>query len=1390
MRISEREISKRILIILLILFIILPSLCFAKEINEEDLEEYVQLPSFDSKNILKKLPQALTNYWIDLITSAEDEERQAVSVIVRRSVQKDYANYLLKQAPMEILIELSKVGSQIIKFSLTSDVSGVIAEFEKATVKEAKEYLIEWLVENEVKVSFGELDVQYDSLKEGRVTETFQYIIFYQPITNELGEIKLFIYSSEEIEPPLEKGDPWSLTLNTFWLPSQKFLQGEKISPFILSLEGKAKREKSGYWGGEINHKYSWIKKPKLEIKFPEEVPHFEFTKQTFWEKITSGVRDRLKKIGTAFEKAGGGITSGLSNLIDGIRGLIKKLSGSAGPILEASIEGENEDKDSSYELDELREAIRHLEELLSQEKEEGDDLREELEKLRDRLQEIESEKFNEQKNKEDNETEEENQDLENENQEDLSPILISEVCSGLDTATNEFIELYNPNDFSIEINNDNFQLELVNSTNKITKKKINWIRNTIPSKGYFLLVGGELNLDQISPDAIFSSQLTSISGVIISDRQDNHFDKVGWGSSVDSGPESAVEEDDKTISTGLLTGSSIERNLLIDTDNNELDFVLTNQPNPENSLGEKAVYNKADQNTYFPPGGVTNGENNGNEGENQEEDEEEEQQEEEESPEICTAENILITEVEINGDEYVEIYNLNNETIDLSYCYLSYFSSGKGWNNPTRSWEFLEGLEILPSSYLLIGIYILEDSTLSVDWQTLTQGGSPYSIPQISENGAIGIFLSDPKLEDTELAVQDGKIDLVGWGDVLVSETEPTISPGEGEVISRKLIIDGDSLIYQDTDNNLEDFEARGPTPKSQNEHDYLDIDEDNIVDEIDPEVEIRSVFTLMPGEYIFHNLVVRENVSLILKSDVESEEEFKGVRIIAENITIEEGGLITATGEGYAANQGLGAGDYGSGGAYGGRGAGDNTIEVDSLYGEGGSTYGSPYQPIDLGSGGGDCQGEIGGGGGGAMFLEVSDTLTVDGEIVSNGEESVYPAGSGSGGSIYIVTEELIGTGYIYANGGDSGGAAGGGGRIAIYYSINDFPEENIYTYGGDGSNEFNGGTGTIFLKSSSESGGDLVIRSGEVPTGATTSFKKLETALERLEILNLSHVYIEDTLNNFTANEIYIDNSILETEGEVTINSTQIFSYKSSLVVPSQVYVNINGGNIFLNDDSSFNGNFNIISDSLIIDNTSTISARGKGYLGDEGPGAGDMASGGGYGGLGGGDYIGEDLSVYGIKGSTYGNQENPVDFGSGGGSYRGIGGSGGGFIKIENSGNLTVEGSISSNGNGGSPPPNGIHYYGGGGAGGTIHISTDVLLGSGTISADGGGIDRSCGGGGGRIAVYYENISDFLGSTQAHGGTGSPNSQEYQGEGGTIWMKQKSSPYGELYLGEVM
>ena len=380
---------------------------------------------------------------------------------------------------------------------------------------------------------------------------------------------------------------------------------------------------------------------------------------------------------------------------------------------------------------------------------------------------------------------------------EETKPLLITEVAAGFDSSKNEFIEIYNPNDFPVEINDENFVLEIIDSQNRKTQKRIDWKRNVIPSKSFFLFVGGDLKTEtqKLEGDAYFSSQLTSIGGVIIRKKEGKILDRVGWGEPNSPIPILATELKAKLKDGGLKTGGSLQRKIqnseFIDTNNNENDFEFSLILTPQNSLGERLIYSKVQSLALEEKQRKAQ----------QEKTEQVFDQENSKMLDWSQKEKILITEVHIEGDEFVKFFNPGNTPVSLKDKYLAYFSQNRLIKEPYRLWKIDENLVISPNSHFTIAICLKEDSTLNPDWQLLTKENKPYSKAQIASDGAIGLFDCDPKEEGEKC-----KIDLVGWGKAKVFEREPALFPKGSTLLLRK----GINSSYQDTDNNLNDFEAR----------------------------------------------------------------------------------------------------------------------------------------------------------------------------------------------------------------------------------------------------------------------------------------------------------------------------------------------------------------------------------------------------------------------------------------------------------------------------------------------------------------------------------------------------------------------------------------------------
>ena len=103
----------------------------------------------------------------------------------------------------------------------------------------------------------------------------------------------------------------------------------------------------------------------------------------------------------------------------------------------------------------------------------------------------------------------------------------------------------------------------------------------------------------------------------------------------------------------------------------------------------------------------------------------------------------------------------------------------------------------------------------------------------------------------------------------------------------------------------------------------------------------------------------------------------------------------------------------------------------------GAGQTAYGSAENPTDPGSG------SNAGPGGGAVRLEFSDAVVIDGDVTANGKYVYQASGSGSGGSVWISAKTIAGSGRVLANARNpwednfaDTRLTGGGGRVAVHY------------------------------------------------------------------------------------------------------------------------------------------------------------------------------------------------------------------------------------------------------------------------------------------------------------------------------------------------------------------
>jgi len=469
-----------------------------------------------------------------------------------------------------------------------------------------------------------------------------------------------------------------------------------------------------------------------------------------------------------------------------------------------------------------------------------------------------------------------------------------------------------------------------------------------------------------------------------------------------------------------------------------------------------------------------------------------------------------------------------------------------------------------------------------------------------------------------------------------------------------------------------------------------------------------------------------------------------------------------------GYGPGAGQG-GSYGSGGGYGGGGglgggSGGNIVK-------GGVTNGSATSPTGPGSGGGAYTTGLGGHGGGAIRMQASSNVVVNGTISANGANAYYYyAGGGSGGGIDITCRALSGTGMIRADGGIRANSAGGGGggRIAIHYNaaaqsnatpvsitFSTAPGLGTYCPAEKGTICFPPLLGEVF---SLPHVGTLVLPGTTTwaPTNITT------TAACDLRL--------PDSFTVTVARNITIGGGgtfDLGYDSDLDVGGSLILTNSGSLVVRAGA---TNGTGTSYGALVNVATNFLIYTNSWllpysepldggcvlfqtrnfkILDGTCGVNADGKGYAAGNrhgnttshgmGPGGGSGAyygAGGGHGGKG-GNYSGNPS----YPGGPTNGYANAPGAGSGGGSYGSSPGSdGGGAVRIEASGNVVVNGTITANGVK-SPATD---PYSGGGAGGGIWLIGRTFSGGADalLKADGYAAHASYSGSGagGRIAVW--------------------------------------------------
>ncbi|HUJ79293.1 MAG TPA: LamG-like jellyroll fold domain-containing protein [Nitrospiria bacterium] len=575
----------------------------------------------------------------------------------------------------------------------------------------------------------------------------------------------------------------------------------------------------------------------------------------------------------------------------------------------------------------------------------------------------------------------------------------------------------------------------------------------------------------------------------------------------------------------------------------------------------------------------------------------------------------------------------------------------------------------------------------------------------------------------------------------------------------------------------------------------------------------------------------------------------------IVATDFTIDPGGVVHANGLGCGSSQsfnvasGFGCADKGTGttagygegadfssssgggggGGYGGAG-GQGGSPTAGAGGPGGFVYGdNNLTTIMLGSGGGNnatySPTALGGAGGGAVEIDTTGTLTINGTISANGANGaqgtgtpslgpIYNGGGGSGGSVEMNVHNIAGQGQVQANGGNGGaadtvtdplfgdnyGGGGGGGRVLINI---DFSGTNSFIGAVEALGGASGGNGTNHHPGLPGAVGSVTVNG---PAGAC-SFTFPSTSVISRDLTCAGDLTISNgatvVLNGDPAvTDPAAPSRTLIVNGDVKVCDDTANPPDCTVTKGLGTKFVINSANTFVRI---------IVGGNVTVGPGAVMSADGGGFGATQGPGAGVSTTTGNFSGGGGGGYggTGGDRNLQpGGGGPAYGDPELSTAYpGSGGGNsldpVRGtaLGGSGGGAVDLclgtfttgcAGSGVLTLNGTLSANGLQGNK--NTSSGYGGGGSGGGLKITAGTLTGNGLLQANGGSggapytgkflVGFGGGGAGGRIYVQTGSLSfpTAVDNLQSWGGlsNSSPLYQGFPGLAGSVLLVAGASP----------
>lgn len=769
-------------------------------------ENEIELNKNDINLILGNVSKEISNQRINLSSPPNiDSKVEIVLALLDTGIKTNSFQYLMVSAPKEVAKEIFKMGSKI--FSLFYDPSlSSILEF---GTDEAKKALTDWLVRNELRVGSGKISIPSYKTVDGQITQAeFPFLITYNPAK---GDVEINIYSSKSLYPPETISG-----FTNYGTKGENFriYDKELIPPFILKVSGKIK---PGTYGGFV-----WTQNPRFDIDFDSSVPEIDIREISALEKYYL----ELNKKALAIQNALDILKNSVSSLWDKIKAKFSQLG-------KASISSFFSSDNQEQTVVSLKDEVSSIKKIIEEEPAlKGN---KEVENLKEKIAELESELA---KGFPEESPAVKRVEVNSAGKDELTRIIhigdarAQEIIrlrpftslddllrvSGIGAKTLQDIKdqgiayvLYegeikeeekkeekekkekeeNPCDTTgVDINRANLKdLTYITGVGEVIAQRIIDYRslNSFHSLDDLLNVSGiaQATLEKIKNQGCAYVENSSSPSPIQPKKEDPAKIKLSIDNLFFVWDEGESMKEIVTISnTGgqLLTWSMTKDDWILSdslSGQTEKETKVTISVDPTGmEIGDYQGQITINSNDKVVVIGVSL----------------------KILPAPVIAQGVVISEIQLDKREFIELYNASDEDRSLDGWVLCYYAKEK--DQCSKSWKFPEGSAILTQSHFLIGVYdYLDEIFPETDWDLLNQKNNPYGSDQLSNlQGSISIINDQGEI-----------IDLVGWGETLMKRGDSAKAAKKDFSLSRRK---NSQYLYINNEDNLTDFKESIPSP------------------------------------------------------------------------------------------------------------------------------------------------------------------------------------------------------------------------------------------------------------------------------------------------------------------------------------------------------------------------------------------------------------------------------------------------------------------------------------------------------------------------------------------------------------------------------------------------